>query len=292
LILAIVVVAGSVATGSGSAQTGPTPDVAAASIENQRGIEALNRKDYASALSWFQKGSDHGSPIAQFNMGWMYRDGLGVKQDYSQALVWFQKAAAQGNAPAQDYIGKMYHDGMGVKQDYAAAMAWSLKAAAQGSVPSRMRIAVMYMNGEGVQKDVPTAMVWLQKVPDAPTKPQVVSNDNPDITLSCDLQTNSGKNEPAIITVFTSSKYVKIESNIQGVMEFRDGFFGKIITGGFLAKDAIDLHQFVTIDDDYIKFGFTKNGEVDVNSIDRRTGLMKSEGRITQCTALPTKRKF
>jgi Sel1 repeat len=290
LILAIVVVAGSVATGSGSAQTRPTPDVAAASIENQRGIEALNRKDYASALSWFQKGADHGSPIAQFNMGWMYRDGLGVKQDYAQALVWFQKAAAQGNAPAQDYIGKMYHDGMGVKQDYAAAMAWSLKAAAQGNVAARMRIAVMYMNGEGVQKDLPTAMAWMQKTPEEPAKLQVASTDKPDITLSCDLQTNSGKNEPAIITVDTSSKQVKIESNIQGTMEFKDGFFGKIITGGFLAKDAIDLHQFVTINDDYIKFGFTKDGELDVNSIDRRTGVMKSEGRVTQC--IPLKRKF
>jgi hypothetical protein len=274
------------------AQTAPTASASAASTESQRGSEAVNRKDYASALSWFQKGADHGSPIAQFNIGWMYRDGLGVQQDYAQALRWFQKAAAQGNAPAQDYIGKMYHDGIGVKQDYAAAMAWSLKAAAQGNVAARMRIAVMYMNGEGVQKDIPTAMAWLQKIPEAPTEPQVASTDKPDITLSCDLQTNSGKNEPAIISVDTSSRHVKIESNIQGIMEFRDGFFGKVITGGFLAKDAIDLHQFVTIDDNYIKFGFTKDGELDVNTIDRRTGVMKSEGRITQCTPLPTKRQF
>jgi hypothetical protein len=280
------------APGSGSAQTAPTPNVAAASMDNQRGIEALNRKDYASALSWFQKGAEHGSPIAQFNIGWMYRDGLGVKQDYAQALSWFQKAAAQGNAPAQDYIGKMYHDGMGVKQDYEAAMAWSLKAAAQGNVPARMRIAVMYMNGEGVQKDLPTGMAWLKKTPEKSTKLQVVSTDKPDITLSCDMQTNSGKNEPAIISVDTSSKYVKIESNTQGIMQFRDGFFGKVITGGFLAKDAIDLHQFVTIDDNYIKFGFTKDGELDENTIDRRTGVMKSEGRITQCTPLPAKRQF
>jgi hypothetical protein len=85
---------------------------------------------------------------------------------------------------------------------------------------------------------------------------------------------------------------VKIESNTQGVMEFRDGFFGKIMTGGIMAKDAINLHQFVAIDDDYIKFGFTTNGELDVSTIDRRTGLMKSEGRITQCTPLPMQRKF
>ena len=290
--LAIAVFAGSAVAGSVSAQTAPAASASASSMEVQKGREAEDRKDYAGALRWFQKGADQGNPVAQFNIGWMYREGWGVTQDYAQALSWFQKAAAQGNVPAQDYIGKMYHDGIGVKQDYAAAMEWSLKAAAQGSIRARMRIAVMYMNGEGVQKDLATGLAWIQKAGEAPKEPQVALTEQPDITLSCDLQTNSGKNEPAIITVFTSSKYVKIESNIQGVMEFRDGFFGKIITGGFLAKDAIDLHQFVTIDDDYIKFGFTKNGEVDVNSIDRRTGLMKSEGRITQCTPLPTKPKF
>lgn len=166
--LAIAVIAGSAACGSGIAQTAPTPSVSAASTDVQRGSEALNRKDYASALNWFQKGADLGNPIAQFNIGWMYRDGLGVKQDYAQALSWFQRAAAQGNAPAQDYIGKMYHDGMGVKQDYAQAMTWFLKAANQGFILSQVRVAAMYMSGEGAKQDFTAAMEWYRKVADAP----------------------------------------------------------------------------------------------------------------------------
>lgn len=35
---------------------------------------------------------------AQFNLGIMYHNGLGVPQDYAQAVAWYRKAAAQGFA--------------------------------------------------------------------------------------------------------------------------------------------------------------------------------------------------
>ena len=274
------------------AQTATSGSASAPSIEVQKGREAEDRKDYASALRWFQKGADQGNAIAQFYIGWMYRDGLGVKQDYAQALSWFQKAAAQGNAPAQDYIGKMYYDGMGVKQDYAAAMEWSLKAAAQGSITARLRIAVMYMNGEGVQKDIPTGIAWIQKAGEAPAELQVASNDKPDIMLMCDMKTGFGKIVKSVTSINTTSKDIKFEAEGQGTVEYRDGFYGKTITSGYMASEAIPLHQFVVIDDDYIKFGFTKDGVRDVNTIDRRTGLLTISGQVTQCTPLPTKRQF
>jgi TPR repeat protein len=149
--------------------------VSVTTFEVKNGSEALKRKDYASALRWFLK--DQKNPVAQFNVGWIYRDGLGVKQDFTEALKWFEMAAAQGNAPAQDYIGKMYHDGLGVRQDYAAAMSWSMKAAARDFMAAQLRIAGMYMNGEGVTQDYAATLTWFRKAAEADIEAQIGIDD-------------------------------------------------------------------------------------------------------------------
>ena len=65
-----------------------------------------------------------------------YEDGLAAakKQDYVTAIKKFQIAAEKGNARAQFMLGFMYEEGIGVKQDYAEAMRWYKLAAAQGEV--------------------------------------------------------------------------------------------------------------------------------------------------------------
>jgi TPR repeat protein len=45
---------------------------------------------------------------AQFSLGKMYMDGLGVTQDQPQAVTWFRQAADQGHAGAQRMLGVMY----------------------------------------------------------------------------------------------------------------------------------------------------------------------------------------
>jgi TPR repeat protein len=42
-------------------------------------------------------------------------NGLGVPQDYTEATKWYRKAAEQGDAKAQYNLGYMYNDGCGVK---------------------------------------------------------------------------------------------------------------------------------------------------------------------------------
>ncbi len=45
----------------------------------------------------------------------------GVAQDYVAAVRWFRAAAEQGNAEAQYDLGLMYLEGLGVTQDKAEA---------------------------------------------------------------------------------------------------------------------------------------------------------------------------
>ena len=97
------------------------------------GGAALERGDYEIALREFRPLAEQGDAAAQFNLGLMYKDGLGVAQDYAEAVRWYRKAAEQGNAAAQTNLGSMYLAGRGGPKDYAEAMKWTRSAAKQGA---------------------------------------------------------------------------------------------------------------------------------------------------------------
>lgn len=72
--------------------------------------------------------AQRGNAAAQYNLGVMYNQGLGVRQDYTLARQWYEKAASQGHAKAQVNLGMMYEGGLGVRQDLGAAKEWYGKA--------------------------------------------------------------------------------------------------------------------------------------------------------------------
>jgi len=51
---------------------------------------------------------------AQYSLGVMYANGLGVPEDDAEAARWFRLAAEQGNALAQYNLGFIYDSGRGV----------------------------------------------------------------------------------------------------------------------------------------------------------------------------------
>ena len=105
----------------------------------RKGLAALKRGDYATALREWRPLAEAGSPSAQYNLGHLYRLGKGVPQDITEAVKWYRKAAAQGHARAQYNFAYMYYKGLVVSQDYAEAMAWYHKAAAQGHAVAQLR---------------------------------------------------------------------------------------------------------------------------------------------------------
>ena len=76
--------------------------------------------------------AEAGDADAQFNLGVMYYQGLGVEQDFKEVVKWYQKAADQGDVEAQYNLGVMYYQGLGVEQDFKEAVKWYQKAADQG----------------------------------------------------------------------------------------------------------------------------------------------------------------
>ena len=106
--------------------------VVSCSDDFQRGVEAYNKGDYATALKEWTPLANLGNVKAQYNLGLMYDMGKGVLQDYKEAVRWYQLAAEQGYSSAQHNLGLLYYNGQGVPQDYQIAVKWMTLSADQG----------------------------------------------------------------------------------------------------------------------------------------------------------------
>lgn len=89
-------------------------------------------KELTNQFYWMQRVAEQNHAQAQFNLGQMYRQGIGVRQDFAQAFAWYAKAAEQNHAQAQFNLGVMYYLGQGVPQNYALAKNWMGRACEQG----------------------------------------------------------------------------------------------------------------------------------------------------------------
>ena len=73
-----------------------------------------------------------GDAYAQFNLGVMYDNGMGVPENDAEAVKWYRKAADQGDASAQYNLGLMYAHGRGVPENSIRAYVWWSIAKTQG----------------------------------------------------------------------------------------------------------------------------------------------------------------
>jgi hypothetical protein len=96
----------------------------AISADFQKGKEAYNKGDYATALRELKPLAEHGNAQAQIYIGTMYGNGQGVPQDYAKALKWYRLSGEKGYVIAQFNLGLIDDKGQGVPQDYAKAAKW------------------------------------------------------------------------------------------------------------------------------------------------------------------------
>lgn len=112
--------------------------------------------------------------MAQRILGERYALGIeGVTQDLNQAVFWLKKAADKGDAEAQYYLGYMYGQGLGVTQDWVQAHMWySLvgtvsrkKIAAQDKEQAEQnrKIAEANMTPKQIEEAQALASEWLAK---------------------------------------------------------------------------------------------------------------------------------
>jgi TPR repeat protein len=126
----------------------------------QKGLDAYNSGDYATALKEWAPLAEQGQAKAQSNLGLMYNIGQGVLQDYKKAVKWYILSAEQGQATAQSNLGILYENGQGVLQDYKTAVKWYTLSAEQGYASAQSNLGNMYATGQGVLKDEVYAHMW------------------------------------------------------------------------------------------------------------------------------------
>ena len=130
------------------------------SADYNKGWDAYDSGDYATALREFKPLAEQGDADAQSMLGWMYRKGHGVPQDDKTAVKWYILAAEQGDSSAQSNLGFMYRNGIGVIQNYKTALKWFRLAAEEGSSLGQANMGSMYEDGLGVIQDNIYAHMW------------------------------------------------------------------------------------------------------------------------------------
>ncbi len=153
---------GLIAVGVSVALSLPLSQVASAdSFED--GVASYLAGDWKKAREIWQPIADDGDPVALFNIGVLYYQGLGVPADTTKAVEMYRTAAQHGYAPAQFNLGAAYRNGVGVPQSDAEAANWWQLAADQGEIQAQYNLGMLYAKGLGVTKDENTARYFFEQ---------------------------------------------------------------------------------------------------------------------------------
>lgn len=117
-----------------------------AAMQFKLGMQYWARLDYQKAYNWIKAAADRGHPEAIYQLGMAYLYGRGTIQNYKYAHQRFVQAAKLNNHEAQYLLGIMHRDGMGVPVSRDLAYAWLNIAASNGNevaVLERERMAVI-----------------------------------------------------------------------------------------------------------------------------------------------------
>ena len=154
----------------------------------------IPNEDKRSVVEWLEHSwEDDGSASTAYQLGRVWRDGLGVPPDdekaglwfqyaaedghrgaqyalakllyeqgrISEAIPWYEQAAEGGNPFASYQLGKLYLAGDAVPKDTAKAFEYLTEAAKQGSSQAQYILGKLYLLGNEVERDREAAAQWL-----------------------------------------------------------------------------------------------------------------------------------
>ncbi|TDJ70802.1 MAG: sel1 repeat family protein [Proteobacteria bacterium] len=116
--------------------------------------------DPKQAMHWYELAAKQGHIEAQYNLGVAYSTGKGVNPNNIKAAGWWRKAAMQGNTDAQFSLGLLYAQGQGVVKNLMEAARWWFQAASHGDPAAQYALGLMYVRGQGVSQDLNAAVKW------------------------------------------------------------------------------------------------------------------------------------
>jgi len=123
-------------------------------------LDAYDQGDYSTAARFWAKLSRKGDAEAQFKLGMLYAQGLGVEKDARKAHELLLSAAEAGNPAAQYMVARDYRYGIGTGRAPKVALMWLREAADRDFAPAQIALGRLYLSGDGVRRDLKQADYW------------------------------------------------------------------------------------------------------------------------------------
>ena len=131
-------------------------------------------QNYEEAARWFRQAVEEGNPHAAYALAGQCLRGQGVEQSDTEALTLYLLAATKGtppNAYAQYQLGKMYRDGVGTEVDLEQSKEWFARAyagflAMEDAIADDKlyyRLGTMNLTGTGTEADPELARYYFEK---------------------------------------------------------------------------------------------------------------------------------
>jgi TPR repeat protein len=134
---------------------------------------------YKEALKWFKLGADQANTTSQFNLGYMYENG--IDQDCKEAIKLYKLSVDQGNAYTQNNLGLILIHEEGIEKDYKEAIKLYKLSADQGDSYAQYNLGYIYQCGKRFEKDYKEAIKWYKLSSD-----QGCKNARKNLKILCD----------------------------------------------------------------------------------------------------------
>jgi TPR repeat protein len=120
-------------------------------------------RDYRTARTWYEKGSQAGCGLCDHALGRWYRDGVSFEIDHKKANKWFVKAQQKNEAMGYFSHAEQYLSGSGVGRSGKRALVNLEKAVELGHAEAANRMGGLYFYGDHVDLDYSEAIYWYAK---------------------------------------------------------------------------------------------------------------------------------
>lgn len=127
-------------------------------------------RNLEQARAWFEKAAQAGQADSQYQLAFMYRNGLGGNKDEALSAKWYAESrknmearAAGGDGEAAFWVGIMHFKGEGTPEDKKLALQWMEKSAKLGFKMAAVLLARMYREGLGTERNEGEAFRWFLK---------------------------------------------------------------------------------------------------------------------------------
>ncbi|GBC09991.1 hypothetical protein RclHR1_09260005 [Rhizophagus clarus] len=120
-------------------------------------------EDFKKAFYWYEKAAKNGNIEAMCCLGNCYRNGIGIEKDYNKAFELYKQSAEGGNSDGIVMLGRCHSKGIGTKIDKQKAFELYQNAANLGLKEAQYFLALMYEKGNGIKKDIDKAIYWFNE---------------------------------------------------------------------------------------------------------------------------------